>query len=114
MSRNKGTQASVRTPETDPANMTSLTKMGTDINAIRAERDRLDALIKASKASTDGAVTGIQVDGDTLQVDIRLGDGTRKTGSGKAYLFATDGFKFTHNGRTYNVAAWYATEVAAK
>lgn len=89
-----------------------------DVNALRAQREAIDAQLKALKATTDGAVEGIafaEDDPTLLQLDIRVGDGSRKTKDQRPYLFAVDGFTFTDaKGAEWQVSAMYATRKPAK
>lgn len=103
MARNTSTQAPAAQPKAAAP---------VDVNALRAQREAIDAQLKALKATTDGKVEHIgyaEDDPTLLQLDIRVGDGTRLTKDGRAYLFATDGLTFVDaKGQTWQVSAMYA------
>lgn len=81
-----------------------------DVNALRAQRKAISEQLKKLKAQTDGAITGVAMadDGKTFQIDVAIGDGTRRTGDGRPYLFSADGVKFTLNGVEYSINSIYA------
>ena len=84
----------------------------TDVNALRAQQKALREQIKALKAQTDGEIKHIaldEIDPSIVQVDVRIGDGSRKTEKGQAYLFSADSIRFTTpDGRKWRTGAFYA------
>ncbi len=92
------------------------TSQKVDVNALREQQKAIAAQLKAVKAQVDGQVSAVDFtpDGGTMQLDIALGDGSRRTTDGRAYLFAADGVEFTRNGVTYQLSAIYATAKRTK
>lgn len=90
-----------------------------DVNAMRAQRDALEAQLKALKTQTEGKIAGIAVDGQVVQVDVQMGDRSRKTtkgnNPGRPYLFNADPVEFTTpDGVVWVTSAFYAIAKAAK
>lgn len=86
-----------------------------DVNAIRAERDKLDAQLKALREVTEGKISGIAVEGGVVQVDVQMGNRERKTKDGRRYLFNAEAVTFTTpDGVKWQTGAFFATEVVPK